>query len=241
MKNAQKSKLALLKNVILFGELMDRLIATPPHIPPLGVFYGFSGYGKTRSSIFTANIHQALYLEVGASWTIKQFCKHLCIELGIVPQSSTTEMVQDIIDVLQHNRKPLIIDEFDHIARLGVRSINIVREILDKASSPIILIGEHMLPTKLKRWERFDNRVRSWVAARPSDNEDTQKLAEFYAPDIEIEGALLEELCNKAGGITRRICIGIESMKEFAYTTGTNTVTVQNWGDKVFFDEHPQR
>ena len=231
--------LAPLQNVTLFVELLDRLIKTPNHLTPLGVFYGFSGYGKTCSACFGANTHRALYLEVGASWTLKKFCQNLLKELGIPAQKSVSEMVEQIIEILSLKGMPLIIDEFDHVANFGEKSVNIIREILDKARTPIVLIGEEMLPLRLKKWERFDNRVRSWVPVQPVNISDVAHLIRLYAPKITVSEDVIKELLKQTKGVTRRVCMGIEAFKEFSETEDVTEITLKTWGDRSFFEDRP--
>lgn len=231
--------LAPLQNVSLFVELLDRLVTTPPHLTPLGVFFGFSGYGKTCSACFGANKHRALYIEVGASWTLKKFCQNLLKELGIPASKTVADMVEQLIEALSLRGSPLIIDEFDHVANFGEKSVNIIREILDKARTPIILIGEELLPSRLKRWERFDNRVRSWVAAQPVSFADTKHLLSLYAPNVQVSDGILKDLLEQSRGVTRRICVGIESLKEFSETQDIAEITMANWDKRSFFEPRP--
>lgn len=231
--------LAPLQNVSLFVELLDRLVDTPMHLTPLGVFYGFSGYGKTCSACFGANKHRALYIEVGASWTLKKFCQNLLKELGIEANKTISDMVEQLIEALSLRGSPLIIDEFDHVANLNEKSVNIIREILDKARTPIILIGEEMLPARLKRWERFDNRVRSWVAAQPVNFMDTKHLLSLYAPKIQVTDGIIKEMLEQSKGVTRRICMGIEGLKEFSATQNIKEISKANWGNRSFFETRP--
>ena len=230
---------APLRNVALFAELLQRLVHTPDHLTPLGVFHGYSGYGKTCSAIYGANKHRALYLEVGASWTTKKFCQATLKELGILAARTVPDMVEQIIEALSMENRPLIIDEFDHVAAWGEKSVNVVREILDKSRAPIVLIGEEHLPTRLKRWERMDNRVRSWTAAQPADGSDAQKLANYYCRDVRIAPELLAIMAEQARGVVRRICHGIETVREFAMLHDLHEVTVAEWGSAPFWQSRP--
>lgn len=231
--------LAPLQNVSLFFELLDRLVDTPPHLTPLGVFFGFSGYGKTCSACYGANKHRSLYIEVGASWTLKKFCQNLLKELGIPASKTVADMVEQLIEALSLRGSPLIIDEFDHVANFGEKSVNIVREILDKARTPIVLIGEEMLPARLKRWERFDNRVRSWVAAQPVNFADAKHLLGLYAPNVQATDGIIKDMLEQSKGVTRRICVGIEALKEFSETRDIQTISQSNWGNLPFFEARP--
>ncbi|HAS88150.1 MAG TPA: DNA transposition protein, partial [Desulfovibrio sp.] len=206
---------------------------------PLGVYYGFPGYGKTISLTFAANRHSALYLEIGASWTVKKFCQTLLRELGVKPTKTVADMVEQIIETMSMETRPIIIDEFDHITNMGEKSVNIIREILDKARCPIVLIGEEGLPGRLKRWPRFDSRVRSWVAAQPCTVDDAQKLAQLYASEIRIDEAVLADMTAQASGVTRRVCHGIETVREMAAVKGLTKVDLKDVADLPYWQSRP--
>jgi DNA transposition AAA+ family ATPase len=231
--------IAPLRNISLFAEMMARLVNTPDHLTPLGVFYGWSGYGKTKSATYGANKYRALYLEVGASWTLKSFCQAALRELGVKASGTIPAMVEQIIETMATETRPMIIDEFDHVCGWGEKSVNVVREILDKSGAPIVLIGEEMLPTRLKRWERFDNRVRSWVAAQPADGNDAVHLARLYSRDVTIAPTLLADMAEQAGGVVRRICHGIETVREFAAVNGLSEVSMADWGNQPYWQSRP--
>ncbi len=64
--------------------------------------------------------------------------------------------------------------------------IELARDVQEMTYAPVILVGEELLPQKLKRFERVHNRVLSWVLAEPSDIDDARTLANILCPHIEI-------------------------------------------------------
>jgi hypothetical protein len=55
LKALENGAIAPLRNVGLFGELVDKVQRRAQHLPGLACFYGHSGYGKTRSAVLAAN------------------------------------------------------------------------------------------------------------------------------------------------------------------------------------------
>lgn len=247
--------IAPLTNVSLFAELMERIMNRSAHLPGLGTFHGFSGYGKTFSAAYAANTYRALHVEVGASWTVKKFCQSVLRELGFVaskaqrdPRSphaadvmakTIPDMVEQIIEALAIEERPLIIDEFDHVTNWGERSVNIVREILDKSLGTIILIGEEALPAKLQAWERVHNRVLDWVPAQPATEHDTQILCQLYCDGVQVAPDLAQHITELAEGRVRRICVNLDRVREWAQANGQQTVDMQTWGDRPLFSGRP--
>lgn len=229
--------IAPLRNVSLFTELLERVVSRPSHLPGMGVFYGFSGYGKTFSATYGAHKQRAFYVEVGDSWTKAKFCRALLTELGLDARGTIADMIDRIIAALVDNQRPIIIDEFDHVARRNY--VETVREIHDKSGAPIVIIGEELLPQALLRWERFHNRILDWVPAQPVDARDVEELVRLYASEIEIAADLRDLILRKSDGRVRRVITNIERVREFAVLEGLERVDREAWGDRPLFSGQP--
>lgn len=225
--------LAPLTNVMMFTELLERVSTRHSSLPGMGAFTGFSGDGKTSAATYAANKHQAYYVEVGSTWTQAKFCQALSIELGIPPKGTIATMVDNIIQTLAVTQRPLIIDEFDHVATR--KYVETVREVHDKSGAPVILIGEEMLPDKLKMWERFHNRVMHWVQSQPCDVNDAGILCSIYSPDVELAPDLLQAIVAQANGNTRRIAVNIDRVRDQAEMEGWKKIDLATWGKRPFF------
>lgn len=216
-----KGTLAPLKNVAAMLTLAERLIDRPPHLPGLGVFNGFSGYGKTFAAIYLQNKKEALRVEIGDSWTRLTLIRAIMKELGVHdPKGTVPKLTEMAIERLaQPGHPPLLIDEADKAVDKGF--IELIREIHEATQVPIILIGEEELPSKLQRSERTHNRVLEWVAAQPCDLEDTQLLARlFVPPTLGYSDDFLERNRRKSGGRARRITVNLEKAVEWARVHG---------------------
>lgn len=228
---------APLANVGLFMGLVDRVHNRAPHLPGIGVFSGFSGYGKTTAAVAAANRFRARYLEVGQSWTQARFLRSLLVELGGQPKGTIGDMVDASISHLARARVPVIIDEADHI--LTRRYVELIRELHDKSGATFILIGEEMLPQRIAAHERVHNRVFSWLQAQPADAGDVAALARLYAREVQIAPDLCALISDRAAGRLRRVCVSIERVREWAATEGLRAVTREDWGDREMYEGMP--
>lgn len=220
---------APLKNVTLFAEVLQRVIDSPNPLPKMATFHGFSGYGKTIAATYAANKTKALYIEMGDSWSKHGFCDALLSELGTPAKGTLDKKVSKIIESLIFTGRPLIIDEFDIAVKKGF--LDLVREIHDKSYTPMILIGEELLPQKLEQNERFHNRILDFVPAQPADKEDVAHLARLYCPGIVIETDLLERMHRICQGRPRRIVVNLNRIREFADLSGLSTVDLGQFGE----------
>ncbi len=233
-----KDTIAPLLNVANFLELVERVVNSPKHLPSMAVFYGYSGYGKTFSAKYASRMHRALFLEVGYSWTMSKFCNALLWELGREVKGTISAKIDRIIEALQTTpNRPLIIDEFDHF--MTKNSVEIIREIHDNTKTPIILIGEELLPQNLKQFERFHNRIIAWEPAQQTNMDDARELAKIHCPDILITENLLHDAFKASGGRVRRICTNLALIQEEADNTGIVTIGQNEWGNKPFFVGQP--
>lgn len=232
---------APLKNVASCLALVDALVHRPAHLPSIGVFSGFSGYGKTMAAQYCWNRTGALFIEVFDFWSRKKFCQAILSELGVArPRGTIGDMMDEIIARLGDDpARPVIIDEADKLVDKGM--IELVRDINKAAQVPVLLVGEELLPQKLESHERVHNRVLDWVLAQPCDLDDTRALAAFLYPKLSISDALLDAIREQTQGKARRIATTLNAAAAFAANTGLQGLDVKNYAGRIFTGETPKR
>ncbi len=229
-----------IKNVAAFMAMTVRLVDRAPHLPGLAVCHAPSGYGKTYSSIFAQNKTKATRVEVGDSWTRRYFLGAILREFGedFPKKASVAELAERVIDALgEFPNRPLIIDEADRLVDKGY--IEIVREIQEASTAPVIMIGEEKLPQKLLTVERVHNRVLDWFPAQPCDVDDTRVLARALVPGLTIKDDLLDAICNASGGRARRIVVNLDHVREVAANKGVGTIDLKAFGGQKFHTGEP--
>lgn len=227
--------IAPIRNVSAFTTLVDRVVNRPAALPGFGVFSGHAGLGKSFAALYATNEFRAFVVEVRYSWTQKTFCQACLSEMGIALPGSPTvaAMVDAIAAHLADTRRPLIVDEADHLERRNV--IEVVRDIYRgcaDAGGSIVMIGEEHFPAKLRRWERVHSRVLSFVRAEPSDLADGKHLAKLYCDKVEIDPDLIALLVKKTGGSARRIVVGLHHIQETALADGVKKMDSAKWGER---------
>lgn len=223
------NNIAALANVGLCMDAMEKAVQRSRHLPGIVSFFGYSGYGKSTAAAYVANRYRAHYIECRSSWNRSALAKHILIEMGLQPARTIADMVDQIAEELAITDRPLIVDEFDHIVNKS--AVEIIRDIYEGSGAPILLIGEERLEANLRRWERFHNRVLAWVPAQPTDMADAKLLRDLYCRDVHIADDLLHQIVKVTKGITRRVCINLETAQEFALANGLDTLTLNDWGN----------
>lgn len=232
--------IAPLANVSLLATSLEKALHRPVHLPGMVVMYGPSGIGKSFSAAYAANRYQAYYVECKSSWTRKALLAAILNSMGIVPAKTLPEMTDQAAEQLALSGKPLIIDEMDHIVEK--KAVEVIRDLYEGSQGTILMIGEEGLPSKLKQWERFHNRILDWVPAQLADIDDCRLLARLYSPDVLIADDLLIEVTKSAKGCVRRICVNLEQIRRVASDVGVSELSRKDWGDRALYTgEAPKR
>lgn len=239
-KRTAVKRQAALANVALASTCMERLMNAPTHLPRMGVFYGPAGFGKTQSTIYLMNRHNAYRIECKSLWNRKWFLQELLRRMGLVPGRTMPEMLDQACAQLMLSGRPLIIDEMDHLVEKS--AVEIVRDIYDGSQAPILLVGEEQLPHKLKRWERVHSRVLDWTPAQPLSLDDAETLAAFYCHRVRVAPDLVAYIHSKSGGSARRIVVNLELAQEEALRAGRSEIDLAAWGNRpLYTGEAPVR
>ena len=230
---AVKGAVAALGNVGLAATSMERLINAPSHLPRIGVFYGRAGLGKTSAACFLMNRYNAYRIECKSVWTRKTVFVEILKLMGIPPAATMPEMLDQVCAQLQLSRRPLIIDEMDHV--VAKKSVEVIRDIYDGSQCALMLIGEENLPTALEKWERVHSRVLDWTPAQALDLYDAETLADFYCQRVTVEHDLLTHIHGQSGGSARRICTNLELVQEEALKLGLSSIDLTTWGTRPLY------
>lgn len=220
---------------------MEKLINRHGSMPALGVYYGYSGYGRVNYCNGCSNGGKCLLCGNEIRVEQKSFLETLCFELGLGAGRTVSACLDLITEQLAASQRPLIIDEADYAAsKPGF--IEFIRDIHDSSQSPIILVGEEQLPNKLKKYERFHSRVLAWQPAWHVSYEDTLLLASIYASGINITEDLLEKITDLAHGSVRRVMINLVNIANFSDENNLPCVSLENLNEiQIYTGEAPKR
>ncbi|UOO93608.1 AAA family ATPase [Vitreoscilla stercoraria] len=234
-------KIANINNLNLVSVAMEALVERQEGLPGLGVYYGPSGFGKTTTVVAVANATRAYYVQMRSAWSKKTLLEKVCIEMSIPVANTVPNLLDSVCEQLAASQRPLIIDEADHaVSKSGM--VELIRDIYEGSQAPVMLVGEEMLPNKLKRFERFHGRVLRWVPAQPVSLSDARLLANIYAPDLELDTAVLEMLVAISHGSVRRVTVNLVNLFEDANIRGLAAMGFDDLDrSKLYQGEAPKR
>ncbi|TAM37825.1 MAG: ATP-binding protein [Burkholderiaceae bacterium] len=210
-----------ISNIGLVRAVMDTLVQRTSGLPGIGTLYGRSGLGKSFGASYASHPagFNGIYVSCRSFETKKSLAEQICKAIGITPKGNIPAIVDALIEVLSISGRPLIVDEVDYI--VDSRTLELIRDLHDASGAAILLIGEEHLPAKLKRHERFDNRVLVWQPAAACNEFDFAMLVKQYAPSITIAPELKKRVLVETGGVTRRVVVNIENIKRWCDRKGT--------------------
>ena len=228
-----------LTNVTMASKGLERAINRTPGLPGFVCLYGPSGYGKTQAAAYCANKFRGVYVECRSFFTAKSLMLAILSEAGLRAESTLADMLSQIVEELALSRRPLIIDEVDHI--VDNKAMQVLRDIHDASGCAILLVGEERFPFKLKKTERLHNRVHGWYHALPATAQDAKSLAGHYCRNVEIADDLLAGITKASRHVSRKIVVNLDMVREYCATRGINKIDLATWGDRGFFDGEPPR
>lgn len=233
---------AQIHNLELVRTATERLTSRTAGLPGLAALYGPAGYGKTTAALAVANETRAYFVQMRSAWTRKTLLEKVLLEMSIKPLGTIPQMLDQACTQLAASGRMLIIDEFDYCVRSD-SMVELVRDLHEGGgAAPILLLGEELLPNKLKRWERFHSRVLSWIPAQPVSVADAEALAPIYCPDVRIGTDLLGHLVKLSGGSVRRVAVNLAAIADTAAVEGWDVVTLGTWGDRpLYTGDAPRR
>lgn len=232
-----RNSVALLRNVVRFNQLIDRIQNRGPDLPGMACFYGPSGYGKTTAALWNANETNAYQVQVKSVWSRRHLAEAITRELALPPGRTIAIMVDQIADELMKTGRPLIIDEADYLMTPSM--IEMIRDIYESSQAPVILIGEERLPQKLAKWERVHGRMLDWVGAQPADLREVGLLAEIYCAGIDLDPKLQGAVLQASNASVRRICVNLSLLAELARTKGLSRMSIKDWTKDFFTGSAP--
>ena len=221
-----------LRNVAALAQLVRRVEDRAHGLPGMATFYGPSGMGKTYACSFAAATQDCIHVSVQDTWTKKKLIQTVLRQLSIVPKGTIADMQEALNMGLAASGPTLLVDEADHAVKLKL--IETIRGMHDGSDVPVILVGEELLPQKLKQWERVNGRMLSWVGAEPADLRDARLLSEVYAPNLEIDEALLKRVLSESRGSARIISTNLAFIQEQALLDDCKEMTNEDWGNRPF-------
>ena len=164
------------KNVKRFVALMDELQKLPPNIPKLALVYGDHGLGNSQTIQWWADKNDSVYVRATQGMTSRWLLSEIAEELGEEPYWHTQETFELIENYLRQNPKIIIVDEIDYL--IEKHTVETLRDLHDKTTCPIVLVGMGAADKKLARYPHLVDRLYKTLRFEQFNAEDIREIIE---------------------------------------------------------------
>lgn len=212
------------KNVRNFSVMMDGL-ALGRGEGRLGMVYSRAGRGKTRTSQWYHAHHGGVFLRMQTVWRTSEleFLRALCRELGILSAPGRKgPAFMAIVDTLIADPKPIFLDEVEKLPRYF---LDVIRDLSDLSTAPVILVGEEELVSYMRINRRVWSRTYQSLEFLPISKPDIIAYVR-EASGLSVDNQVADVFHNASGGDFRIVRRGLLSLAQIANAKQTDQITV---------------
>src|SRR5574344_701728 len=184
------------KNVKGFINLIYNLKNKPENISKIGLIFGEAGLGKTKTALYLAIQHDAIYIRATNSMTPKWLLEQLASELDEIPRFYTADIFRQCVNALKSKPQIIIVDEIDYLLA-DFRAIESLRDLHDETGVPIILVGMKLAKHKLKKHTHLFDRVSEVYRFDEFDFRDVKQIVTELS-EVEIQDSAIRVIHQKA-------------------------------------------
>lgn len=209
------------KNVKGFMNLIYSLKNKPENISKIGLIYGEAGLGKTKTALYLAIQHDAIYIRATNSMTSKWLLEGLAGELDEIPRFYTADIFRQCINALKSKPQIIIVDEIDYLLA-DFRAIESLRDLHDETGVPIVLIGMKLAKHKLKKHTHLFDRISKIYRFDEFDFQDVKQIVTELS-EVEIQDSAIRVIHQKATRF-RQIVQIIDKLEKAASANALTTI-----------------
>ena len=134
------------------------------------------GCGKSEIGEWYNNNQGMPYARMTKGCTRRKMLSDIVHALQVAPKYRADDMFDQILNILDDESQPLIIDEADYLIKDG--HIETIRDINDLTNAPIVLVGMEELPGSLNHYPHLVDRITVRVELDVFDEAEIAACAE---------------------------------------------------------------
>jgi len=235
-----KREFAYVKNLRELSKAFQVLADENNPEPTMGLIYGSTGVGKTKSiawlrnNLPTISTYTGIVVEMMASWSLATLVRSLVVELGHEPYHKNDLNVQLICREVASRKIAIFVDEANYLFQSrDSRMVDTLHDIYNKTRIPIILAGRDGIDRKVATRPHLDRRITQRVQFTVLDLGDTQLFCDTCA-EVQIQPCLTQKIYAWSGGLIARVESAVAEIERLAFRDGMTSVDAEYWGDRPF-------
>lgn len=156
---------------------MDNLQKAPSNISKMALVYGAFGLGKSQTIMWWVTNNDAIYVRCNHNISPRWLLSEIVKELDEVPCYTSQRLFEQIEEKLKYNPKILVVDEIDYLFS-NKHTIETLRDIHDKLSIPVLLVGMELADKKLQKYGHINDRIFAKLKFEKLSKEDFKEIIE---------------------------------------------------------------
>lgn len=222
-----KNIFAMTGNVELFTALANSLINRDRGVDGMGLVFGEPGLGKSRTALWYAAEHGAVYYRVKKTHKReKPFLEGLAREFEITPKRRANDVFDQIEKTLNEIPRLVIIDEVNYLTKGA--GIDVVRDLADVTAASFLLVGMTDTEAEMQRMEHLYDRMRAHVVRfKPLPLPDVKRFVEQIC-EADLDDSAIAHIAQVSGGKLRPLFIEIYKAERLARINSLKTVSAQH-------------
>lgn len=178
-------------NVKRFITMMNNLQNRAEGVPGMGLVYGEPGLGKTQAIKWWAFKNDAILIRCNQMMSARWLLKEILDYMSEIKPYSISDSFDEVIRNLILTPRILLVDEVDYLTMNKNKSIEILRDIHDKANIPVVLVGMTNAHSRLKKFSHLYDRLSEIVKFERFSKADiktiVKELSEIELTDCAIK------------------------------------------------------
>lgn len=190
-----KNSLIKTRNVKKFISLMDNLQKAPSNVSKMALVYGTFGLGKSQTIMWWVTNNDAIYVRCNHNISPRWLLSEIVKELDEVPCYTSQRLFEQIEEKLKYNPKILVVDEIDYLFS-NKHTIETLRDIHDKLSIPVLLVGMELADKKLQKYGHINDRIFAKLKFEKLSKEDFREIIETLS-EVEFSDNAIKYITNR--------------------------------------------
>ena len=190
-----KNSLIKTKNVKKFISLMDNLQKAPSNVAKMALVYGTFGLGKSQTIMWWVTNNDAIYVRCNHNISPRWLLSEIVKELDEVPCYTSQRLFEQIEEKLKYNPKILVVDEIDYLFS-NKHTIETLRDIHDKLSIPVLLVGMELADKKLQKYGHINDRIFAKLKFEKLSKEDFKEIIETLS-EVKFSNNAIKYITNR--------------------------------------------
>lgn len=174
---------------------MDNLQKAPSNVSKMALVYGAFGLGKSQSIMWWVTNNDAIYVRCNHNISPRWLLSEIVKELDEVPCYTSQRLFEQIEEKLKYNPKILVVDEIDYLFS-NKHTIETLRDIHDKLSIPVLLVGMELADKKLQKYGHINDRIFAKLKFEKLSKEDFKEIIETLS-EVEFSDNAIKYVANR--------------------------------------------